>query len=139
MRIFRDINLVWDEKPVNIKGDDNIMTLIRKIEEIATVSELQLYLASGGMSLSMLCEIYAVILNHGGVEVSVSEVYGVFAVVSTDKNVMQEAIASVILMCLPEKVLKDAESDYSEDKNPKNSPKPTSKRKSKKPKTRALQ
>lgn len=140
MKIFRDIKLEWDGQPVAIKGDDNIMTLIRKIEEVATISELQLYLSKGGMSISMLCEIYSVILNHGGAEVSTPEVYNVFSVAAVDPNILKEAIANVILMCLPEKVLQETDKEIStEDKNPKNSQKQNSRPKSKKRKAKASQ
>lgn len=128
MQVFNTIEISWKGEDLKISDNAEIFRLIGKIEEIATISEWQLYLESGNVPMSKLCAAYALVIQFAGKpEVTELEVYGNFASLSSDIELMKKAIATIVLWCLPKDVVdqaieaaKDQENDV-EGKKQKNS------------------
>lgn len=106
MKVFQDISLEWNGDNYSIRGDDNIMTLISRVEDVLPLGQLYDMSKSSHINMSRLATAFAVMLRHAGCEVSTPEVYaGMFQGDKPAQNA-QLAIAQLIaLMVPPEEVV----------------------------------
>ena len=77
MNIFDDIHISWNGKKHIIKGDDNIMMLLAKLEDVITAKELFGYLQKKDVPLAKVSQAFSIVLQFVGQEVSPAEIYKV--------------------------------------------------------------
>lgn len=74
MRAFKDVTLVWRNKSYVVPADQ-MMSLIRRIEDIVTYMDMVNHSRRGSVPQGKLASAYALALNFAGAKVTEDEVY----------------------------------------------------------------
>ncbi len=71
---FEDYKLAWRDKEYTIPARQ-IMGAISRVEDIVTLSELQVFFQRNAAPLARIAEAYAAVLRYAGASVTADEVY----------------------------------------------------------------
>lgn len=101
MGVFRDLELEWDGNTYLIKSS-KIMGAISRIEEIITLSELQMYAQRKTAPIAKLAMAFGSVLRYAGADVADEEIYAkaVTQSAGSDDGVML-AVMSVMQIMIP--------------------------------------
>ena len=118
-KIFQDIDISWKGKKYQISGDEAIMPLLAKIEDIITVQELLSCLSEGKTPLIKISMAFAHVLNYLGVQISQAEVYDSIFPNPSDQERASVAITTLSKMLLPPSFFENLEQEVKKDNSKK--------------------